>query len=161
MNVTKRSKVVEEFNEDKIKTCVERACEDLPTTNPREVVYNARINLYDGVKTAEIDTALIKSARFLIEREPDYRFVAARLLLATIYKEVFGEGADADAFELQYRKTFIVNLKELIKQGMINKEMARMDLKRISQALDIDRDKNFAYLGLQTIYDRYLLHVDG
>lgn len=161
MNVTKRSGLVEEFNEDKIKTCVERACEGLTSTNPREVVYNARINLYDGVKTSEIDTALIKSARFLIEREPEYRFVAARLLLATVYKEVFGEGADADAFELQYRKTFIVNLKELIKQGMINRDMARMDLKRISQALDIDRDKNFAYLGLQTVYDRYLLHVDG
>lgn len=161
MNVTKRSGTTEEFNEDKIKTCVERACEDLPSTDPREVVYNARINLYDGVKTSEIDTALIKSARFLIEREPEYRFVAARLLLATVYKEVFGEGADADAFELQYRKTFIVNLKELIKQGMINRDMAKMDLKRISQALVIDRDKNFAYLGLQTVYDRYLLHVDG
>jgi len=161
MNVTKRSGVTEEFNEDKIKTCVERACEDLSSTDPREVVYNARINLYDGVKTSEIDTSLIKSARFLIEREPEYRFVAARLLLATVYKEVFGEGADADAFELQYRKTFIVNLKELIKQGMINREMAKMDLKKISQALVIDRDKNFAYLGLQTVYDRYLLHVDS
>lgn len=161
MNVTKRSGATEEFNEDKIKACVERACEDLPCTDSREVVYNARINLYDGVKTSEIDTSLIKSARFLIEREPEYRYVAARLLLATVYKEVFGEGADADAFELQYRKTFIVNLKLLIKQGMINREMAKMDLKKLSQALDIDRDKNFAYLGLQTVYDRYLLHIDG
>lgn len=161
MNVTKRKGTTEEFNEEKIKACVERACEGLSSTQSREVVYNARINLYDGVKTSEIDTALIKSARFLIEREPDYRFVAARLLLATIYKEVFGEGADADAFELQYRKTFIVNLKDLIKQGMINKEMAKMDLKKISQALDIERDKKFAYLGLQTVYDRYLLHIDG
>lgn len=161
MNVTKRSGQSEEFNEDKIKTCVERACEGLASTDPREVVYNARINLYEGVKTSEIDTALIKSARFLIEREPEYRFVAARLLLATVYKEVFGEGADADAFEFQYRKTFIVNLKELIKQGMINRDMAKMDLKKLSQALVIERDKNFAYLGLQTVYDRYLLHVDG
>jgi ribonucleoside-diphosphate reductase alpha chain len=161
MNVTKRKGATEEFDEDKIKTCVERACEGLSSTDPREVVYNARINLYDGVKTSEIDTALIKSARFLIEREPDYRFVAARLLLATVYKEVFGEGADADAFELQYRKTFIVNLKKLIKQGMINKEMAKMDLKKISQALVIERDRKFAYLGLQTVYDRYLLHIDN
>jgi len=161
MNVTKRKGTTEEFDEDKIKACVERACEGLSSTDSREVVFNARINLYDGVKTSEIDTALIKSARFLIEREPDYRFVAARLLLATIYKEVFGEGADADAFELQYRKTFIVNLKKLIKQGMIDKEMAKMDLKKISQALDISRDRKFAYLGLQTVYDRYLLHIDN
>ena len=161
MNVTKRSDITEEFNEDKIKACVERACHDLGDTDAREVVYNARINLYDGVPTSEIDKSLIKSSRYLIEREPQYRYVAARLLLATIYKEVFGEGADTDAFELQYRKTFIVNLKELIKQGMINKEMAKMDLKKISQSLDISRDKNFAYLGLQTVYDRYLLHIDG
>jgi len=66
MNVTKRSGAAEEFNEDKIKACVERACEELPCTDSREVVYNARINLYDGVKTSEIDTSLIKSARFLI-----------------------------------------------------------------------------------------------
>lgn len=161
MNVTKRSGTTEEFNEDKIKACVERACDGLSSTYSREVVYNARINLYDGVKTSEIDTALIKSARFLIEREPEYRYVAARLLLATIYKEVFGEGADADAFDLQYRKTFILNLKELIKFGTIHKDMAKFDLKKISQALVIDRDKKFAYLGLQTIYDRYLHHIDG
>tara|TARA_R110002110_G_scaffold170694_3_gene372838 strand:+ start:248 stop:2689 length:2442 start_codon:yes stop_codon:yes gene_type:complete len=160
MNVTKRSGENEEFNEDKIKACVERACVDLQSTDPQQVVYNARINLYDGVNTSEIDTSLIKSARFLIEREPEYRYVAARLLLATVYKEVFGEGADADAFELQYRKTFIVNLKDLIKHGIINKEMARFDLKSLSQAIEIDRDKKFAYLGLQTVYDRYLLHID-
>lgn len=161
MNVTKRNDSAEEFNEDKIKACVERACEGLSNTNPREVVYNARINLYDGVKTSEIDTALIKSARFLIEREPEYRYVAARLLLATVHKEVFGEGADADAFELQYQKTFIVNMKKLIKFGTLNREMSRFDLKRLSKALVIDRDKNFAYLGLQTIYDRYLHHIDN
>ena len=161
MNVTKRKGTAEGFNEDKIKACVERACEGLSNTNPREVVYNARINLYDGVKTSEIDTALIKSARFLIEREPEYRYVAARLLLATVYKEVFGEGADADAFELQYQKTFIVNMKKLIKFGTLNREMSRFDLKRLSKALVIERDKNFAYLGLQTIYDRYLHHIDN
>ena len=160
MKVTKRSGTTEEFTEDKIKACVERACTDLDAADPLEVVYNARINLYDGVKTSEIDTALIKSARFLIEREPQYRFVAARLLLAMVYKEVFGEAADADAFELQYRKTFIVNLKELIKYGTINKDLARFDLKKLSQALEIKRDRKFAYLGLQTVYDRYLLNIE-
>lgn len=159
MKVTKRSGDTEEFNEEKIRACVKRACEDLESADPLEVVYNAKINLYDGVKTSEIDTALIKSARFLIEREPQYRYVAARLLLATVYKEVFGEGADADAFELQYQKTFIVNLKELIKYGTLHKDLARFDLKKLSQTLDIERDKNFAYLGLQTVYDRYLLHI--
>lgn len=160
MNVTKRSGQTEPFNEDKIKTCAERACVDIPDVDPVEVVYNARIKLYDGVSTSEIDHALIRSARSLIESEPSYRFVAAGLLRATIYKEVFGENADSDAFEYQYRRTFIMNIKKLIKNKIASKELAKFDLKSLSTHLKIERDNKFAYLGLQTLYDRYLMHID-
>jgi len=160
MNVTKRNGSTELFNEDKIKCCTERACEGIPHVDSVEVVYNARIKLYDGVPTAEIDQALIKSARALIEQEPSYRFVAAGLLRATIYKEVFGENTDSDAFEYQYRKTFILNIKKLVKSKIASKDLVKFDLKWLSQCLKIDRDKNFAYLGLQTLYDRYLMHID-
>jgi ribonucleoside-diphosphate reductase alpha chain len=160
MNVTKRNGRTEEFNEDKIKRCAYRACEGIEDVNPDAVVYNARIKLYDGVPTSEIDQALIRSARSLIEQEPAYRFVAAGLLRATIYKEVFGENADSDAFEFQYRKTFIVNIKQLIKEKIVSRELAKFDLKYLSNCLKIERDSNFAYLGLQTLYDRYLMHID-
>ena len=111
MKVTKRNGRTEDFNEDKIKRCAERACDGISLdVDSVEVVYNARIKLYDGVPTSEIDQALIRSARSLIEQEPMYRFVAAGLLRATIYKEVFGENADSDAFELQYKKSFIKNI---------------------------------------------------
>lgn len=160
MNVTKRNGKTEEFNEDKIKRCAERACDGIADVDSVEVVYNARIKLYDGVPTSEIDQALIRSARSLIEQEPAYRFVAAGLLRATIYKEVFGENADSDAFEFQYRKTFIVNIKHLVKAKIASKELAKFDLKYLSNCLKIERDNNFAYLGLQTLYDRYLMHID-
>lgn len=162
MKVTKRNGKTEDFNDEKIKRCAERACDEMGSNvDPVEVVYNARIKLYDGVPTSEIDQALIRSARSLIEQEPMYRFVAAGLLRATIYKEVFGENADSDAFELQYKKTFILNIKELVNKKIASRELLKFDLKYLSSCIEIDRDKNFAYLGLQTLYDRYLMHIDG
>jgi len=159
MNVTKRNGKVESFNEDKILACIRRACGD-DETLVQKVYWNTKLNLYDGVKTTEIDESVIKSARSLIEREPGFKYVASKLLLATVYKEVFGEGADRDAFDLQYKKTFIVNLKKLIKSKIVNKELAKFDLQKLSNALIIDNDHKFEYLGLQTIYDRYLMHIN-
>ena len=159
MNVTKRNGRTESFNEEKILACIDRACQG-DNDRSQRVFMNAKINLYDGVKTSEIDLAIIKSARALIEKDPEYKSIASKLLLGTIYKEVFGESSDNDAFELQYKKTFIMNLKKLIKAGIVNKELQRFDLKKISDHLKIERDYNFAYLGLQTVYDRYLMHID-
>ena len=162
MNVTKRSGKSAEFDESKIQICVERTCVDIDDVSATELMYNARIKLYDGVKTVEIDEALIKSARSLIEKEPNYRFVAARLLLSTIYKEVFGEGVDSDALGLQYQKSFIVNLKSLIKAKRVSPMLAKkFNLKILSNHLMTSRDHDFAYLGLQTIYDRYLMHINN
>jgi ribonucleoside-diphosphate reductase alpha chain len=158
VRVTKRNGRKEPFNEEKILRCIERACQ-----TPEEVQrvhYNAKINLYDGVSTKEIDLALIKSARSLIERDPSFKYIASRLLLGALYKEVFGEATDSDAFELQYKKTFIVSLKRLIKAGILNKELAKFDLNKLSEKLIIKRDKEFAYLGLQTVFDRYLMHLN-
>lgn len=167
MNVKKRNGRTEPFDDQKIRACVERSCVDI-NGQPIEhvdadtVLFNATIKLYDGIKTSEIDESLVKSARSMIEQEPNYKYVASKLLLNTIYKEVFGTGVDSDAFELQYRTTFIVNLKKLIKAGIVNRDMSRkFDLKLLSEQLRIERDHNFAYLGIQTVYDRYLHHIDG
>lgn len=166
MNVKKRNGREEPFNEQKIKACIDRCCVDksgetFPGVDAEAVVFNAKIKLFDGIKTSEIDNSLVKSARGMIEQEPNYRYVAAGILLNTIYKEVFGTGVDNDALELQYRTAFIINLKKLIKAGIVNKAMAKFDLKKLSREIQIDRDRDFAYLGLQTVYDRYLHHIDG
>jgi len=97
MNVTKRNGKTESFNEEKILACVRRAC-DGDEDVVQKIYWNMKLNLYDGVKTREIDESVIKSARTLIEKDPRCKYVAAKLLLATVYKEVFGEGADSDAF---------------------------------------------------------------
>ena len=118
MNVKKRNGRLEPFNEQKIRTCVERCCfkesgDIYDGVDSELVMFNAKIKLFDGIKTNEIDNSLVKSARSMIEQEPNYKFVASKLLLNTIYKEVFNTGVDGDAFELQYRTSFIVNLKKL------------------------------------------------
>lgn len=159
MNVTKRNGKKENFNEEKILACIRRAC-DGDEGLIQKIYWNTKLNLYDGVKTQEIDESVIKSARSLIEKDPIYKRIASRLLLNTVYKEVFGEGADHDAFTLQYKKTFIVNLKKLIKHKIVNKDLAKFDLQKLSEAICIERDHDFEYLGLQTIYDRYLMHVN-
>ena len=117
MNVKKRNGKLEQFNEQKIRACIDRCCVDKSNetyvgVDPDAVMFNARIKLFDGIKTSEIDASLVKSARGMIEQEPNYKYVASKLLLNTIYKEVFGTGVDSDAFALQYRTCFIVNLKK-------------------------------------------------
>lgn len=161
MNVIKRNGTKEIFDETKILAGVVRCCTGIDHVDTRQVLFNAKIKLYDGVPTTEIDKALIKSARALIEEEPNYTYVAARLLLTTMYKEIFSENTDSDVFELQYRKAFISNIKSLIDEGIVSKELKKFNLKKLSEALVISRDNKFEYLGLQTIYDRYLYNIKG
>ena len=162
INVKKRNGRLVPFEVEKINRSAERACENLENVSPSEIVLDAKIKLYDKVKTLEIDKSLISSASSKIEKEPNYNLVAARLLLNTIYKEVFGESVYSESFDLQYHKSFIVNLKKLVKEGIIDKRLTEeFDLKKLSEALDTTRDLNWKYLGIQTIYDRYLLHIDG
>ena len=162
MKVKKRNGRLEDFNVDKINMCAERACKNLENVSASEVLIDAKIKLYDKVTTDEIDKSLIMSARSKIEFEPNYTYMAARMLLNTIYKEVFGEGVDSDAFELQYRKSFITNMRRLVREEILNEELLEsFDLRELSAKLNIEREKDWKYLGIQTIYDRYLLHIDN
>jgi len=161
INVKKRSGRLQPLDINKVNICAQRACEGLENVSPSEVIIDANVQLYDKITTREIDQALIMSARAKIEKEPNYSFVAARLLCGNVHKEVFGSSVDKDAFDHQYRLSFIHNIKTLIKEGVLNEKLLDFDLKKLSQELVLERDYKFKYLGLQTIYDRYLLHMGG
>jgi ribonucleoside-diphosphate reductase alpha chain len=161
INVKKRNGRLEHLNIDKINLCAERACHGLENVSASEVVLDAHVQLYDKISTKEIDKALIMSARSKIEKDPNYSYVAARLFLGNIHKEVFGESRDKDVFEQQYRLSFVRNIKKLVKFGTLNKKLLDYDLKKLSDNLVLDRDYKFKYLGLQIVHDRYLLHIDG
>jgi len=161
MQIKKRNGRLEPFNVDKINACAQRACAELPDVSASEIVLDAQLQLYDKISTAEIDQALILSSREKIEKEPNYSYATARLVLNCLYKEVFKEGVDSDVFDLQYRKSFVQNTKKLVEAGRLDKKLLSFDLKKLSLSLDLDRDKSFKYLGIQTLHDRYLIREEG
>ena len=161
IKVKKRNGRLENFQVDKINASAQRACAEILDISASEIVLDAQLQLYDKITTSEIDKALILSAREKIEKEPNYSYAAAKLLLNCLYKEVFKEGVDSDIFRLQYRKAFIQNIKKLVKENRLSKSLLDFDLKKLSEALKIRRDDQFKYLGIQILYDRYLIKHDG
>ena len=161
IKVKKRNGRLQDFQVDKINASAYRATQDLSYVSASEIVLDAQLQLYDKITTAEIDKALILSAREKIEKEPSYSFAAARLLLNNLYKEVFKEGVDSEAFELQYRKSFIQNIKKLVADKRLDKRLLDFDLRALSESLRIGRDKQFKYLGIQILYDRYFLRQEN
>jgi len=149
MQVTKRDGRTEEFDLAKIHRLSNYACEGLDVS-VKDLNANIAIKFYDGMKTSEIHEAQIISAAELIGREkPDYTYVAARLLLMRVYKEVTGGKA-----EYPDLASFV---ERGITEGRITPELRRFDLARLDAAIDPEKDKLFDYLGMQTIADRYLL----
>ena len=161
IKVKKRNGRLQDFRVEKINANAERACEGIKDVSASEVVLDAQLQLFDKITTQQIDTALILGAREKIEKEPNYSYVAGRLLLNTVYKEVFKEGVDSDAFKLQYRRSFIQGIKKLVKFDRLNPKMLDFDLAKLSEALKIRRDLNFKYLGIQILTDRYFIREDG
>ena len=161
IKVKKRNGRLVDFAVDKINARAQRACEGVEDVSASEIVLDAQLQLYDKIPTVEIDKALILSAREKIEKEPNYSYAAASLLTNCIYKEVFREGVDSDAFSLQYRKSFIQNIKKLVKLNRLNPKLLDFDLKRLAEAIKIRRDKTFKYLGIQTLHDRYFIRNEN
>ena len=118
-------------------------------------------NLYDGVPVAEVYKSAILAARAMVENDPAYSKVTARLLLHTIRKEVLSEEVSQEAMTTQYATYFPKFIKRGVEGGLLNSELSRYDLPRLAAALDASRDLQFDYLGLQTLYDRYFLHLRG
>src|SRR5512134_1382683 len=118
-------------------------------------------NLYDGVPMDEVRKSAVLSARALIEKDPAYSFVTARLLLNIIRREVLGEEATHAEMATRYADYFPQFVKHGISSDLLDERLARFDLLKLGAALDPSRDLKFGYLGLQTLYDRYFLHVDG
>ena len=161
LQVKKRNGRLENLDISKINRCAERACENLDNVSASEVVLDAHVQLYDKITTKEIDQALIMSARQKMEKEPNYSFVAARLLLGNIHKEVFGVSVDKDAFDHQYRLSFVKNIKLLVNEKILDKKLLDFDLKKLAASLHLDRDYKFKYLGLQILHDRYFHKING
>jgi ribonucleoside-diphosphate reductase alpha chain len=138
------------------------ACRDLNADcSTRELAEETLRNLYDGVKSEEIEQAMIFAARAHIEHEPNYTFVAARLLLQKLYREALAPLDTASGLALQHREQFPGYVAHAVEVGRLSPELLKFDLPRLAAALQLDRDRQFTYMGAQTLYDRYLLQHEG
>ena len=116
-------------------------------------------NLYDGVPVEEVYKASILAARTLIEKDPDYTYATSRLLMHTIRKEILGVEATHEEMPALYIEYFPKFIKKGVDNDLLDERLLQFDLKRLGAALKPERDLQFDYLGLQTLYDRYFLHV--
>jgi len=136
------------------------ACQGLgQDVKPEPIVAETMRNLYDGVPMEEVYKAAILAARTLIEKDPGYTYATARLLMHTIAKEVFGTEVTQAEMGQHYQESFPLLIKKGVSNDLLDPRMAEFDLPRLAQALKAERDLQFDYLGLQTLYDRYFLHV--
>ncbi|PPE69537.1 ribonucleoside-diphosphate reductase subunit alpha [Caldimonas thermodepolymerans] len=146
----------------KLQALVNSACEGLgEDVRPEPILAETKRNLYDGVPMDEVHKAAILAARTLIEKDPGYTRVTARLLLHTIRKEVLGEEVTHAEMHERYAEYFPQFVKKGVEAELLDEKLLQFDLKQLGAALKADRDLQFDYLGLQTLYDRYFLHVDG
>ncbi|GMV94231.1 MAG: ribonucleoside-diphosphate reductase subunit alpha [Candidatus Hydrogenedentota bacterium] len=114
--------------------------------------------LYDGITPAEIAKAMIFAAKARIERDPAYSYVAARLLLNVIYSEVLPDTVEVGSVSAVHRSHFKNYLARGVELERLSPALLDYDLERLADALDMKRDRKFTYMGLQTLYDRYLIH---
>ena len=150
----------------RINTIVEEACEGLSDVSPEEIIEEAKKNLYNGVNMADVRSSLVMTARTLVEKEPNYTFVTARILLDNLRTEALtllemrNEATQTDMEKL-YPEVLETFIQKGIENEILNPELQNMDIKKLGAALKAERDKNFTYLGLQTLYDRYFIHKDN
>ncbi|HVC11590.1 MAG TPA: ribonucleotide reductase N-terminal alpha domain-containing protein, partial [Burkholderiales bacterium] len=147
---------------DGLRSLVSSACAGLEGAAAPEAILESTLrDLYDGVPMEEVRKSAVLAARALIEKDPAYSYVTARLLLHTIRLEVLGEEASQAEMETRYAAYFREFVRRGIDAELLEPELANFDLPRLGKALRADRDLQFGYLGLQTLYDRYFLHVRG
>ncbi len=138
---------------------IRTACEGLGAEVKAEPIISETLrNLYDGVPVDEVYKASILAARTLIEKDPDYTYATARLLFHTISREVLGHDVPTAQMQQAYVNYFPDFIKKGVQFELLDEQLMHFDLKRLAGALKAERDLQFDYLGLQTLYDRYFLH---
>jgi len=161
--VVKRSEEKQSFSIGKIKNLLQHACrgvEDLIDT--QAILKELEKNIYTGITTQELEKAVILSSLPFIEQDPAYGVVAKRLLLASLYKEVFESSSNEETRELFYKQGFGGYLKQGVEAKVVDERLVNeFDVARLAAFIKPERDQDFTYMGMQTIYEKYLLQVRG
>ncbi|MBV8261269.1 MAG: ribonucleoside-diphosphate reductase subunit alpha, partial [Paraburkholderia sp.] len=161
INVTDNG-VTRPLDMNTLRALIVSSCDGLgDAVNADPIVAETVKNLYDGVPMSQVYDSAILAARTMIEKDPAYSQVTARILLHTIRREILEEEVTQAEMAVRYADYFPQFIKRGVEAGLLDDKLQQFDLKRLGNALDANRDLQFGYLGLQTLYDRYFLHVHG
>ena len=167
VNVTHSDGSVKPLDMKRFLSIINEACLNIENVEGHLIIDDAYRNLFDGIKEADVNHALVMSARTLIEKEPNYSYVASRLLLDNLRREALSyiEGTTTEVTQAEmidrYSQYFSKYISQGAELGLLDHELVKYDLERLGKALRPERDQQFTYLGLQTLYDRYIIHTDS
>ena len=149
------------LNMHHLQSLIEASCADLGSdVQSAPILVETLRNLYDGVPIDEVYKASILAARTLIEKDPDYTYATARLLLHTIRREVLGGEVSQAQMAARYAEYFPMFIARGVQGELLDERLqTQFDLAQLGAALKPERDLKFDYLGLQTLFDRYFLHI--
>ncbi len=150
----------------RLNTVIEEACAGLEGVSANAIYQETLKNLYPGVKLEDVRTSSVMTARTMVEQDPNYSYVTARLLLDTLRSEALGFLGLTDSAtqsEMNYRYPTVLRpyIEKGVELGLLSPHLLEYDLDVLGEALKAERDTQFTYLGLQTLYDRYFIHSDG
>jgi len=158
LKLRKKSGALVSFDKDKVLNTLTRAGADSEIGIDIHLIYQEFIkNLYDEITTTELEKLLLLSTVAFIERDPQLSFVAARLLLQRIYKNVIVKSVQRDNSELEARKAFVRGIQRGVENKIYDERLLSFDLDFLASKLDFSKDAIFKYIGLQTLYERYLV----
>ncbi|MCA9001302.1 MAG: ribonucleoside-diphosphate reductase subunit alpha, partial [Planctomycetes bacterium] len=155
------------LNRGALRALVMEACSGFDAVDPEFIIQDTTRHLFDGIKVSDVSKALVLSARTLVDKEPQYSEVAARLLLDILRNEAMGFlGLNSEVHTQaemvgEYANYFRAYLRRAADLELVDDQLNGFDLDRIAAAIRPERDLNFTYLGLQTLYDRYFIHSDS
>ncbi len=158
VKVKTRSGKIIPFDIKQIEKAIENACigyekcVDVP-----EIVAAAKLNIYDGITTSEINKAIVMALKTRVERDPAFAFITARFLFNDLYKEVIGVDEYSKHFVSLHEKGFADSIAKGIADKRLDTKMADFDLPKLAKALKPERDHLFEFMGAQILYDRYFL----
>ncbi len=162
LTVTKRDGSSRPFALRQIEETLARHAGDLPEVDYDIILTELKRNIYDGIPTPELEEALILSVIAFIERDPQYNRLASRLVRQKLYRQVFGRSVTTATFDETYRSAFVSTIRRGVDAGLYDPALATaFDLEALAAGLELSRDDAIRYLGMQTLFERYFLRMDG
>ena len=154
------------LDEKRLHKLIKESVKGLEGVDATRILKEAMHNIFDGISESDINSALVMSTRVMIERDPNYSSVSARLLLDGLRHEALSFINNRATYAMQpemkslYPELLSKYINRAIDLELLDEELSRYDLKKLGAAIKPKRDHQFTYLGLQTLYDRYFIHTE-